>query len=115
MSAKEKPVCQAGPIWLKEVAKNLWSRIGLKESCTHPLAPLTGQDYQAYKTFLHALQLYSYCDGEGSKHAMMCMQHAVMAMQPHTRWIARASIPHVLDWGDQQKLWPLIAGEAVAA
>lgn len=116
MSAKEKPVCQSGPIWLKEVAKNLWSRIGLKESCKRPLAPLTGQDYKAYSTFLHALELYNYSDGAGSKHALACMQHAVMAMQPHTQWIARATIPHLLDWGDQQTMWPkIVPAEKVEA
>jgi len=106
--AKEKPVCESGPKWLKEVATNFPSRIGLEQSNKSPLAPLTGQDYQAYRTFLHALELYGYCDDEGRRHALICMQHAVRAMQPHTQWIARASIPHLLDWGDQQKLWPLI-------
>jgi hypothetical protein len=105
---KEKPVCDSGPKWLREVAANLPSRIGLEHPVKSPLAPLTGQDYQAYRTFLHALELYSYCDGEGRRHALMCMQHAVMAMQSHTQWIARASIPHLLDWGDQETLWPLI-------
>lgn len=108
MSAKEKPVCQSGPKWLTEVAKNLWSRIGLRESNKRPFAPLTGQDYPAYRTFLHALELYIYCDDEGRKHALLCMYHAVKAMQPHTQWVCRASIPHLLDWGDQQTLWPQI-------
>lgn len=111
MSAKEKPVCQSAPTWLREVAKNLWSRIGLKESCKTPFAALTGQDSRAYSTFIHALHLWGYCDDEGRRHAMMCMHHAVQAMQPHTRWVARASIPHLLDWDDQQKLWPLIIAE----
>ena len=111
MSTKQKPVCEAGPKWLTEVATNFPSRIGLEQPNKRPLAPLTGQDYQAYRTFLHALELWGYCDDEGRGHALMCMQHAVSAMQPHTRWIARASIPHLLDWGDQQKLWPLIVTE----
>lgn len=81
------------------------------------LAPLTGQDYQAYKTFLHALELYGYCDTDGRKHALACMKHAVSAMQPHTRWIARATIPHLLDWSDQHTLWPQImaAGDPAEA
>lgn len=110
----EKPVCESGPSWLKEVAKNFWSRIGLKESCKSPLAPLTGQDYQAYRTFLHALELYGYCDDQGREHALRCMHHAVSAMQPHTRWVARASIPHLFDWGHQQTLWPLIFTQEVS-
>lgn len=108
MSTKTKPVCQSAPTWLREVATNLWSRIGLKESNKRPFAALTGQDSKAYETFIHALQLWGYSDDEGREHAMLCMQHAVSAMQPHTRWVCRASIPHLLDWGDQQTLWPLI-------
>lgn len=111
MSTKEKPVCESGPKWLKEVATVYPSRIGLENPVRNPLAPLTGQDYQAYRTFLHALELYGYCDDEGRRHALLCMKHAVSAMQPHTQWIARASIPHLLDWGDQQSLWPQIMEE----
>lgn len=111
MSAKEKPVCQAGPAWLRNVASTYPTRIGLEQPMKSVLAPLTGQDYQAYRTFLHALELYGYCDTEGRKHALACMKHAVSAMQPHTRWIARATIPHLLDWSDQQTLWPKIMGE----
>jgi hypothetical protein len=112
---KEKPVCESGPRWLKEVATTFPSRIGLEQPVKSPLAPLTGQDYQAYRTFLHALELYGYCDDEGRRHALMCMQHAVQAMQPHTRWVCRASIPHLLDWDDQQTLWPLIATEVAVS
>lgn len=108
--SKEKPVCQSGPKWLKEVAVAYPSRIGLEGPCKNVFAPLTGQDYQAYRTFVHALELWSYCDSEGGKHALACMKHAVSAMQPHTRWVARATIPHLLDWGDQETLWPQIMG-----
>jgi len=110
--SKDKPVCESGPKWLKEVAMARPSCIGLAEPVKSVLAPLTGQDYQAYRTFLHALELYGYSDSEGRRHALICMHHAVSAMQPHTRWIARATIPHLLDWGDQQTLWPEILSAA---
>jgi hypothetical protein len=105
---KEKPVCESGPKWLKEVAAVYPSRIGLETPRNNVLAPLTGQDYQAYRTFLHALELLGYSDSEGRVHAMACMKHAVSAMQPHTRWIARATIPHLLDWEDQHTVWAQI-------
>ena len=107
-----KPVCQSGPKWLREVAIDFWSRIGLKAPCKTIFAPLTGQDSQAYSVFLHALNLYCYSDGAGTRHALLCMKHAVLAMQEHTRWIARESIPHVLDWGDRETLWPRILAAA---
>lgn len=108
MSNKQKPVCEAGPKWLKEVALSNPARIGLKGPTKGIFAPLTGQDHKAYLTFLHALQLWGYSDSEGREHALVCMKHAVKSMQPQTQWIARATIPHLLDWEDQQKLWPTI-------
>lgn len=70
------------------------------------LAALTGQDFAALKTFVHALELYCYSDDDGRANALLCMRHAVLAMQPSTRYIAREAIPHQLDWGDREKLWP---------
>ena len=94
---KDKPVCERGPKWLKESQHN-----------PKILAPLTGQDHQAYRTFCHALELYAYCDGEGQWHALVVMKHAVLAMQEKTRWIAQETIPHVFDWGDRETLWAKI-------
>lgn len=105
---KEKPVCEAGPRWLRTVSLESPEKIRLTQPCKTPLAALTGQDFQAYQTFLHALQLWAYCDDDGRKHAILCMRHAIDAMQPHTRWVARASIPHLLDWSDQDTMWQTI-------
>jgi hypothetical protein len=85
--AKQPAVCEAGQKWLK----------GQKLS----LGALTGQDWAALKTFLHALDLYCYSDDEGRKHALLAMHHAVRAMQPSTRGFARAAIPYLLDWSDR--------------
>jgi hypothetical protein len=96
-----KPVCQAASKWIQEVKGK-----GV-------LAPFTGQDFAAFKTFCHAMELYAYSDGEGREHALLCMRHAVLAMQPKCRWIARETIPQQLDWDDREKLWPLIMPESV--
>jgi len=32
----------------------------------------------------------------------------VRIMQVHTRPLARELIPFVLDWGDRERLWPLV-------
>lgn len=106
--AKHTPVCESGPKWLKENATKFWTRIGLAGPRKDVLAPLTGQDYAAYRTFIHALELYCYSDGDGREHALLCMRYAALAMQQHTRWIARETIPHLLDWGDRETLWPKI-------
>jgi hypothetical protein len=96
-----KPACQAAAAWILEVKGK-----GV-------LAPFTGQDFAAFKAFVHALELYAFSDDEGRKQALLCMRHAVLAMQPKTRWIARETIPQQLDWDDREKLWPLIMGDDV--
>jgi hypothetical protein len=97
--SKPKPVCEAAAQWIREVKGK-----GV-------LAPFTGQDFAAFKAFCHALELYCYSDSDGRKNALLCMRHAVLAMQPETRWIARETIPQQLDWDDRAKLWPLIIGD----
>jgi hypothetical protein len=94
-----KPVCQAATAWIREVKG------------TRVLAPFTGQDFPAFKTFVHALELYTFSDPEGRKNALLCMRHAVLAMQPETRWIAQETIAHQLDWDDRWKLWAKIVTE----
>lgn len=86
MSTKAKPVCQSGPTWLREVATNLWSRIGLKESNKRPFAALTGQDSKAYATFLHALELWGFAAtmrNRGATHPPRVRLHSHHRM-PHT-------------------------------
>jgi hypothetical protein len=97
----QKPVCQVATVWIKQVKGK-----GV-------LAPFTGQDYAAFKTFIHAVELYAYSDNAGRKEALLCMRHAVLAMQPKVRWIARETIPQQLDWSDREKLWTLIVGDSL--
>lgn len=97
--SKPKPVCEAAAQWIREVKGK------------RVLAPFTGQDFAAFKTFCHALELYAYSDTEGRAHALLSMRHAVLAMQPETRWIAQETIPQQFDWNDRYTLWPKIMGE----
>lgn len=94
MAAQEKPYCQSAPHW---VAHRLKDKAAL--------APLTGQDWRAFQAFVHLVALYGNSDGEGRRAAVLAMFHTLKAMQPSTRHLAKAAIPHVLDWGDEERLW----------
>jgi hypothetical protein len=84
------------------------------------LDPLTSQDRRALAVFLHALELYAFCDADGQSSGLTAMRAAVLAMQPSTRHIAKATIPHVLgaagrsavlDWHDEERIWLLLFPE----
>lgn len=92
----ERPFCKTGPRWLNE-------RLG--RGC---LAPLTGQDASALSAFVHCLELYARADRQGSDRAIEAMRATVRAMQPKCRHLAKATIPHVLDWADEDRLWASI-------
>lgn len=100
---KTTPVCVAGPRWLRQPA-------GTRGKLS--LAALTGQDTRALLAFLHLLELYACSDSDGQAAAEVGMAAVVKAMQPSTRHMAKASIPHVLDWGDEDRLWHSLTGEA---
>lgn len=86
-------VCKAGPRWLQH------------HHGRTSLGALTGQDARALSAFLHLLELYAVSDSEGQGYALAAMTATVLAMQTSTRWLARESIAHVLDWGDRDTLW----------
>lgn len=90
------PPCVAGPRWLKQPA-------GTRGKLS--LAPLTGQDTRALHAFVHLLELYACSDDDGHEAAIVAMRAVLGAMQPSTRHLAKASIPFVLDWGDEDRLW----------
>jgi hypothetical protein len=93
MSA-EKPYCQTGPKWVMARLKD-----------KSALAPLTGQDWRALTAFFHLVALYGNSDEDGRASALLAMFHTVQAMQPSTRHLAKAGIPHVLDWSDEDRIW----------
>jgi hypothetical protein len=97
MSA-EKPCCQTGPKWVCDRLKD-----------KNALAPLTGQDWRALQAFVHLVALYGSSDTDGRGHAIEAMRHTVVAMQSSTRHLAKAAIPHMLDWDDEERVWNLLA------
>lgn len=100
MTARERPVCQAGPSWVRDQLKD-----------KQALASLTGQDSRALQSFFHLLSLYSVSDETGEHSAVLGMACCVCAMQPKTRHLAKAGIPQVLDWSDEEPLWRRIQNE----
>jgi len=95
--SSEKPVCKTGPTWIKNRLKD-----------KHALAPLTGQDARALQAFLHLVDLYGSSDTDGRVCALRAMWWAVRAMQPSTQHLAKAGIPHVLDWSHEGEIWELM-------
>lgn len=74
-------------------------------------APFTGQDARAWRAFVAALELYVVGDGHGRTCAVAGMRAAISAMQPSTQWIAKKTIPSLLDWSDEESLWAILEGK----
>lgn len=89
-----RPVCQSGPTWIRRRLQS-----------NQALAPLTSQDWPALQAFLHLVELYGNADDEGRRCALAAMAWSVCAMQPSTRHLAKAGIPHVLDWSHEAEIW----------
>jgi hypothetical protein len=96
------PYCRSGPRWIVERLKD-----------KQALAPLTGQDGRALKAFLHLVDLYGSSDDDGRECALLAMAYTVRAMQPSTRHLAKAGIPHVLDWSHEEEIWREISWRAL--
>lgn len=89
-----RPFCQTVRGWLV-------NRLHDKSAC----APLTGQDTRALQAFVHLVELYGNSDTTGRRAALSAMGAVLQAMQPSTRHLAKAAIPHVLDWSHEDRLW----------
>lgn len=100
-TAPTPPYCRSGPRWIVQRLRN-----------KHALAPLTGQDARALHAFLHLVDLYGNADDDGRRCAVVAMAHTVRAMQPSTRLLAKAGIPHVLDWSHEEEIWSALCEEA---
>jgi hypothetical protein len=57
---------------------------------------------------VHLLELYAVSDKSGKFGAAIAMAATVQSMQTSVRTLAKRSIPHVLDWGDEEQLWTMI-------
>jgi len=95
---KAKPFCQSGPTWISD-------RLKRETGEKYALAPLTGQDARALRAFFHLVELYGSSDDAGRRCAVRAMAYTVRAMQPSTRHLAKAGIPHVLDWSHEAEIW----------
>ena len=104
MAAKPLPYCQSGPRWVVERLKDKTA-----------LAPLTGQDARAFQAFFHLVDLWGHADPPGRDAAIAALYHTVRAMQPSTRHLAKAGIPHVLDWSHEDDIWLAIETYAATA
>jgi hypothetical protein len=80
----------------------------------YAFAPFTGQDFSAWKAFLYGVELYGRGDYEGQRNALGIMRAAVRAAQRKVDVMAifKKSIPGVLDWGDEARLWLLVGPPA---
>lgn len=116
--AAEKPFCARIRAWLKARDEREQERAWADSpgsGTTHQAvkryntAPLTGQDWRAIACFVHAIDL-SATDETGRRMGIAAAAAAVQAMQPSTRYLAKACIPMVLDWSDEERLWGQIDG-----
>jgi hypothetical protein len=92
------------PCWQSSVA---WVRDRLNDRSA--FAPMTGQDSSAFAAFVHLVELYGRADQVGRLVALEAMRQTLRAMQPSTRHLAKAAIPHVLDWSDEDRIWQQVA------
>lgn len=88
-----QPDCKTGVAFVRE-------RLG-----NTALGPLTGQDHRAFAAFLHLLQLYAVADNDGMFAALQAMRATLQAMQRSCWPIAKAAIPHALDWSNEEPMW----------
>lgn len=106
MARQEPPYCRSVVPWVRD-------RLRKATGDKYPLAALTGQDARAFRAFVHLVDLYGSSDDDGRRSAVHAMRHCVEAMQPSTRHIAKAAIPHVLDWSHETEIWSEITGVVV--
>jgi len=93
--------------WARAVIKEQNPRSKLSKGC---LGALTGTDAKVLNAFVACLQLYAYT---GNKEPLDAACSVLTEMQDSTRWIARELIPFVLEWGDRERLWGLVAPRSV--
>ena len=77
----------------------------------HAFAPFTGQDFSAWHAFLYALELYGRGDVNGQEKAIEVMKACVDAAQQKedVQAVFKKSIPGVLDWGFEHRIWARVA------
>lgn len=69
------------------------------------LAPCTGQDYRALAAWFHLVEIYGTADDRGQHAALLALASILDAMQLSVWHLAKAGIPGVLDWPDEDRVW----------
>lgn len=77
------------------------------------LAMLTGQDTRALEAIAACWVLYFASDAEGQLLALNAVRSLLGAMQPKCRPFARELIAWAGDWGDRDKLWPMVSRDVL--
>lgn len=93
MSRATKQVCQTAPPFIAHHCGK------------HSLGALTGQDLRALQAFVHLVELYAVSDAMGRETALRAMSCTVQAAQVSVWPLFKKCIPHVMDWGDEERLW----------
>lgn len=75
----------------------------------HDLRPLTGQDRRALAAVDACWGLYSNSDADGQRGALAAVHALLPAMQEKCWPLARELIARSMDWGDRDRLWPLVS------
>lgn len=107
--ARTKPRrADAHIVWLKTIySAETWRPEG---PFTGPgLGALTGADYQCLEAIDRLWSAYGYVDEPDG--IIRAIAHTALQMQESTRVFAKEVIPHARDWGDREKLWPLVEME----
>lgn len=78
----------------------------------HGLGALTGTDHRALEAIDRCWELYAHT---GSERVLAAVAGLIGEMQPSTRFFARELIARAMDWGDRDRLWPLVVDVREAA
>lgn len=85
---------------VREAVRFVESRLG--KGC---FAPLTGQDWRAFRAWVPLVDLYLCSDQAGQGAAIDAMRAVLRAPQEHLLAVFRAAIPSVGDWCHEDQIW----------
>lgn len=97
--------------WLRACAKDPTSPARMPGT----LGMLTGQDSRALAAIAACWQLYASSDDDGAAAALAAIRALLHGMQPKCRPFARELIAFAMDWGDRERLWPLVYADGDSA
>ena len=71
-------------------------------------APFTGTDYDAWHAYIHLIRLWGRTRSDDVVTALRAVVHTAQTRNEDVMAVFKKSIPCLLDWSDESKLWPLI-------